>query len=156
MRRPSRILIIDDSRADLGILREGFAAVPWNAELEEATSIDAAIVSLRRHREAGTLPDLVLVDYIMSSRPCIPALAAIRTLYAPTLPPVVILSTVLPLPAMLEECYASGVIKVLEKPSDFSRVVAFIRAFKALLHHEGSISGGGSWIGHPDLAILGE
>jgi CheY-like chemotaxis protein len=149
MARPSRIVLVDDNPGDLELFAEALVDSDWNAELEAHRTGEAAIDSLRRQAADGHRPDLIILDYLLLGEHCVHTLAIIRAIPAFDQVAVIIYSSAMPTAAMIQECAPFGVLRVLEKPQDFTGTISLVRVLKAFLVGNGSISVGGSWKGGP-------
>ena len=156
MGRSSRMMIADDNAGDRELLRQAILEIGWNAEIEEAATITQVISSLRRLAIAGTPPDLLLLDFYMCGESCIPVLKTVRGMSGYEHLPIIVMSTTRPLEPERQRCFAFGVAKVLVKAPNYVSLIKTVRILKKSMVGDGSVSGGGSWIGNSDLASLPE
>jgi CheY-like chemotaxis protein len=156
MTRPSRIMIVDDNEADRWLFREAFGDVGWPVQLEELASGQGALEVLQRHYQRGSPPDIILLDYLFRTDNCLPILAAIRALPGYELQPIIIFSSAMPPEAMQQACQAHGVLRIWEKPNDYTGIVRLVKTLRNILCVKGDISSGGSWIGEAEAALSGE
>jgi CheY-like chemotaxis protein len=126
-RRRARILVVDDSRADVRLLREAVREETINAELHAVEDGEHALEHLRG---GGEWPDLVLLDLNLPRKDGREVLAAIKS--DPDLKsiPVIILSTSAA-PDDVADCYALHANSYLVKPMGLDEFGALVRALDA-------------------------
>ena len=137
MSRPLRILVIDDSAADVLLLEEAILEYGLKAELEPAVDGQAA---LERLRGDGPLPDLVLLDLNMPrlhGREVLEQLKQDPDLRAI---PVIIFSTSSS-PYDVDDCYDRHANSYLVKPIDFEGLGDVVRALDAFWARQAELPG---------------
>lgn len=91
---PARILLVEDSAADVLLVRESLADSPVRTRLEVVETANAALAHLhRRKEENGGFPDLVLLDLNLPGFDGLECLAELKRDRRLALIPVVIFST---------------------------------------------------------------
>ena len=127
MARRPRILVVDDSAADVRLLREAFREATINAELDAVEDGEQALAHLRRGAER---PDLVLLDLNLPRRDGREVLEAIKTDPDLKAVPVIVLSTS-GAPRDVADCYALHANAYLAKPMGLDEFDALVRALDA-------------------------
>ena len=122
--RPLQILVIDDSGADVRLLREAVRDFAVEAELIAKSDGDEALAFLRG---AGDRPDLILLDLNMPGRDGREVLQAIKGDPNLLSIPVIVLSTSSS-PRDVAECYAHHANSYLVKPLHLDEFTALVRA----------------------------
>lgn len=122
-RRP-RILVVDDSVADVRLLREAAREEAIPADLLAVGDGEQALAHLRG---GGERPDLVLLDLNLPGRDGRDVLQAIKTDPALKSIPVIVLSTSSS-PADVADCYALHANSYLVKPMGLDDFGALVRA----------------------------
>ncbi len=154
MSRASRIHIVDDHPGDRLLWREAIEQVGWPAKVEESSSALEALDSLRCNEALQTPPDLMILDYWLARRDCIPLLEQIRALPAYRRLPIIVMSGT-PLHATSRRrCIELGVVKILVKFDNLEGMLHAVRILMRMLQATSDISSGGSWISEKDLAGL--
>jgi CheY-like chemotaxis protein len=154
MSRASRIHIVDDHPGDRLLWREAIEQVGWKALIEESPSAAAALDALRRNQALETPPDLMILDYWLAQRDCIPLLEQIRAMPVYQLLPIIVMSGTTLHPTNRQRCIALGVVKILVKYQDLDGMLEAVRVLMRMLQRSRDISSGGSWISEGDLAEL--
>lgn len=138
MARSPRILVVDDSPADVRLLREAMREATINAELHAVEDGEEALAHLRRGAER---PDLVLLDLNLPRRDGREVLEAIKN--DPDLKsiPVIVLSTSAA-PRDVADCYALHANSYLVKPLGLDEFGALVRALDAFWLQTAELPGG--------------
>ena len=68
MRRPMRVLIVDDDERDVLLIKKALAASDWEFTVHTECTGDDALAYLRRVDPSVELPDVVLLDLNMPGR----------------------------------------------------------------------------------------
>lgn len=137
LKRSLRLLVVDDSTADLQLLEEAIVEYGLDAQIETALDGDAALARLRVE---GPRPDLILLDLNMPRRNGREVLeelkqdAELRTI------PVIIFSTSSS-PFDVEDCYALHANSYLVKPVDFEGLGAIVQALDAFWVRQAELPG---------------
>jgi chemotaxis family two-component system response regulator Rcp1 len=125
--RPKRILVVDDSSADVRLLREALREHRVTVELIAEPDGESALAHLR---EAARLPDLVLLDLnlpgidgreVLERLKADPSLASI---------PVIVLSTSSS-PTDVADCYARHANAYLVKPLHLDEFTDLVRGLES-------------------------
>ncbi len=114
-----RLLLAEDDEGDVALMKEAFRSNGIRCELEVASDGVETMDALRRGREAGSLPHLVLLDLNM---PRMNGRDVLREVKAdPTLAsvPIVVFSTS-PSQRDISECYALNANSYVTKPTDLA------------------------------------
>ena len=127
MARRPRILVVDDSAADVRLLREAVREATINAELHAVEDGEQALAYLRRGAER---PDLVLLDLNLPRRDGREVLEAIKNDPELKSVPVIVLSTSAA-PRDVADCYALHANAYLVKPMGLDAFDALVRALDA-------------------------
>jgi two-component system, chemotaxis family, response regulator Rcp1 len=137
--RRRRILVVDDSRADVRLLREAVREEAINAELHAVEDGERALAHLRG---GGERPDLILLDLNLPRRDGREVLEAIKS--DPDLKsiPVIVLSTSAA-PRDIADCYALHANAYLVKPMGLDEFATLVRAFDAFWLHSARLPSGG-------------
>lgn len=146
MSRPSHIMLVDDNSGDLVLFAEALQDLCWNAELETHQSGHGAINSLKNGVLKGWIPDFIVLDYWIPPETCTHTLASIRAMTPLASTPIMVYSSAAPTDCMMRELEAFGVLRVLEKPSDFTGTISLVTILRKFLLGTGNISAGGSWM----------
>ncbi|PTA68399.1 response regulator [Deinococcus arcticus] len=125
-----RILLVDDNHNDLELALTALDEAPGRPEVLVASSGAAALSVLREAREAGTLPDVVLLDLKMPQMDGLAVLDAIRAEPGLQGLPVVMLTTSGE-GRDIRACYAHGASGYVVKPLDFTQFREALRTIQA-------------------------
>jgi CheY-like chemotaxis protein len=146
MSRPSHLLFINDSPAEIDLWHAALHALQWNAVIDEALSGRRAIDILQRFIHSQEAPDIVLLDYGMRGASCLSMLRSIRSIaYYAQVPIIIISECSIPEP-IKRECQNYGVMTILAKPKDFAGFSSQIDILRTTLEDHGCISCSGSWV----------
>ena len=160
MSRPSHIMLVDDNGGDLMLFAEALHDAQWNAKLETHQSGQSAINSLQTSALTGSLPDFIVLDYWIPPETCTHTLASIRAITPFASTPIIVYSSAAPTDSMVRELEAFGILRVLEKPGEYSGTISLVRILRKFLLGTGNISAGGSWMNldeaNVDLSISAE
>jgi CheY-like chemotaxis protein len=135
--RPLRLLVVDDSSADVLLLNEAIVEHGLRAEMQTAADGDQAIAHLRG---AQPRPDLILLDLNMPRRNGREVLREIKADPSLRTIPVIIFSTSSS-PSDIEDCYANHANSYLVKPVDFDALGDIVRALDAFWHRQAELPG---------------
>lgn len=135
--RTLRLLVVDDSTADLLLLQEAITEHGLKAEMFTATDGDAALAHLRG---PGPAPDLVLLDLNMPRRNGREVLRELKQDPVLRTLPVIIFSTSSS-PFDIEDCYANYANSYLVKPIDFDGLSEVVRALDAFWLRQAELPG---------------
>jgi chemotaxis family two-component system response regulator Rcp1 len=131
--RLRRMLIVEDSEADLELLREALSDAEPNVELDVVRHGEDALAFL--HREApfdgATAPDLVVLDLNLPRMGGFEVLRALRSDVDPVLRrlPVVVFTTS-QTEADIERAYDLHASSFVTKPAAFDTYLQTVRAFR--------------------------
>ncbi|HVL95839.1 MAG TPA: response regulator [Solirubrobacteraceae bacterium] len=134
IRRRPRILVVDDSAADVRLLREALREGEVQAEVDAAADGAEAIGRLR---SGADRPDLILLDLNLPRVSGREVLEAVKTDPALASIPVIVLSTSAS-PADIAHCYAQHANAYLVKPlylDEFGELVRALDLFWLRLAH---------------------
>jgi CheY-like chemotaxis protein len=146
MSRPSRLLIIDDSPAEIDLWHSALLALQWNAVITEALSGRHGLDLLQQQIHREDAPDIVLLDYSIRGESCLATLRRIRLIaFYAQLPVIILADTAIPEP-MRREFHAFGVLTMLVKPTTFAGFSRQIDILRTSLEGIGCITGSGSWV----------
>jgi len=146
VKRPSRILLLQDSPAMLGLMRDAIHRAGWKAHINAGASGTQAQETLRRSHLAGTPPDLVLMSCSLAGDGCLDTLRVIRSYPGCRFQPIIILASIMPSSSLIDTFYSFHVLAVLEKPADEIACVTMVRRLMSHFTSEGDLSPQGSWI----------
>jgi CheY-like chemotaxis protein len=146
MKRPSRILLLQDSPDFLGLMREAIYHAGWRAKFSEGASGAQALETLRRSHLGGTPPDLVLMSCSLADDCYLDTLRVIRSYPGCRFQPIIVMASILPTSTIIDALYSFHVLAVLEKPTDASGCVAMVRRIMSHFAVEGDVTPQGSWI----------
>ena len=132
-----RILVVDDSAADIQLLAEAMEEFGMDAQLESSLDGESALARLR---DGEPLPDLVLLDLNMPRRCGREVLEEIKQDAALRALPVIIFSTSAS-PADIEACYDRHANSYLVKPIDFEGLGDVVRALDAFWLRQAELPG---------------
>jgi CheY-like chemotaxis protein len=152
----SRIHIADDHPGDRLLWREAIEQIGWVARIEESSSALEALDALARNQVLQTPPDIMILDYWLARRDCIPLLESIRALPAYRRLPIIVMSGSQLHPSSRRRCIDLGVVKILVKYDTLDGMLKAARILMRMLQATRDISSGGSWISEVDLAGLHE
>jgi CheY-like chemotaxis protein len=144
--RPSRILLLQDSEAMLGLMRDAILHTGWKAHIDEGASGTQALDALRRGHLGGTPPDLVLMSCSLAGDTCLETLRVIRSYPGCRFQPIIVLASIMPSSSIIDACYSFHVLAVLEKPGDAFGCVTMVRRLMSHFTSEGDLTPQGSWI----------
>ncbi len=156
MSRLSRIHIVDDHPGDRLLWREAIEQVGWVARIEESSTAPEALAALTRNVVLQTPPDIMILDYWLGRRDCIPLVESIRALPAYRSLPIIVMSGSKLHATSRRRCIALGVVKILVKYGSLDEMLKAARILMRMLQATRDISGGGSWIVEGDLAEIDE
>jgi CheY-like chemotaxis protein len=122
-----RILVVDDSSADVRLLREAVAEQRIPAELDAVEDGEQALELLR---DGGVRPDLILLDLNLPRWDGREVLQAIKRDPQLLSIPVIVLSTSSS-PRDIADCYAAHANAYLVKPMDLDEFGALVRTLDA-------------------------
>ncbi|AXV08547.1 Two-component system response regulator [Euzebya pacifica] len=118
--QPFRVLLVDDSRADVVFISESMQDVGFEAELEVATDGRAALERLQAvEKAADQRPDLILLDLNLPYIGGLELLTYIKASDVLVEVPVIVLSTS-DAPADIAAAYRGHASSYVVKPSDAS------------------------------------
>jgi len=146
MSRPSRLLFIIGSPAEIDLWDAALHAHQWNAVIEEAMSAWRALDLMQRRINHQDAPDIVLLEYGMHGTPCLNLLRSIRAMAYYANVPIIILSDLRIPDPVRRECQNFGVMEILAKPTDFAGFTRQIDILRTTLEDSGCISSSGSWV----------
>jgi CheY-like chemotaxis protein len=130
--------------------------VGWSAQLEEAASRSQALEVLSGHAADEGGPDLILMDYQLKGENCLALIRSIRGMDGHGETPILVCSVTMPPKSSCELCFELGVLKILMKAFDYPSHLRMMRMVKQIVAGNGRISPSGAWLGHSDLAHLGD
>jgi CheY-like chemotaxis protein len=122
--RPARILVVDDSSADVRLLQEAMAELELPAVLHAVTDGEQALAHLR---SSSARPDMILLDLNLPRLDGRELLRVIKRDPALLSIPVIILSTSSS-PADVRACYALHANAYLVKPLGLDALADLVRA----------------------------
>lgn len=135
--RPLRLLVVDDSSADILLLQEAITEHGLRTDLHTALDGEQALAHLRG---AGPRPDLVLLDLNMPRRNGHEVLRELKQDPSLRSIPVIIFSTSSS-PSDIEDCYANHANSYLVKPVDFDGLGDIVRALDAFWVRQAELPG---------------
>jgi DNA-binding response OmpR family regulator len=146
MSRPSRLLFINGSPAEIDLWDAALHAHQWNAVIEEAMSGHRAMDMMQQRIHQQDAPDIVLLEYAMRGTSCLNILRSIRAIAYYANLPIIILSDIRIPDPIRREFHHYGVMEILAKPTDFAGFTAQIDILRTTLADYGCISTSGSWV----------
>jgi DNA-binding response OmpR family regulator len=146
MSRPSRLLFINGSPAEIDLWDAALHARQWNAVIEEAMSGHRAMDLMQRRIHRDDAPDIVLLEYGMRGTSCLNILQSIRAMAYYANVPIYILSDLRIPEPIRREFQNYGVMTILAKPTDFAGFSKQIDILRTTLEDYGCISSSGSWV----------
>jgi CheY-like chemotaxis protein len=145
MVRPSRIMIVNDHTAEPFLIPETFANASWKALIEEVQSGEKTIEALRRNRFQLRPPDLVIIDCPFRGETCLDTVKIIRAYPSYRCQSIIVLSSIMPTAATVNECIYFDVLMVLEKPGNHPDLVSFLKRLKMHFIETLDVTISGSW-----------
>jgi len=123
------IMVIDDSVAEVGLLRESIEEECRGVTFHHIPSVQEAIACIGG-MTPQQLPDVLVVDYRMPRSSGVEVLRELaKHRQWSTVPCIVMTGSADP--AMREECRSAGATEIVVKPSDFSGYLKFARELTA-------------------------
>jgi|HubBroStandDraft_1064217.scaffolds.fasta_scaffold598612_2 CheY-like chemotaxis protein len=146
MKRPSRILLLQDRPEMLGLMRDAIHIIGWRAQISDGASGAQALETLRRSHLGGTPPDLVLISCSLADDCYLDTLRVIRSYPGCRFQPIIVMASIMPTSSIIDALFSFHVLAVLEKPTDASGCVTLVRRIMSHFTREGDVTPQGSWI----------